>query len=174
MNEQEHLLVVLAEECGEAIQEACKALRFGMGDTKPGQPDDNRRRLERELAQALAVAEMLGLQIREEDKLAKREKLYKYMDYARAKGTLEPSLFRPPEKNVKWSAEDWTDWFKQGAELQTALMEKKELQEIVVGLLEEDGLQHESGCPEDDTCACVFVKRVNAAMKGYGEKREGP
>lgn len=91
MNETEHLLACLSEECGEATQEACKAIRFGLDDVKPGQADDNRRRLERELAQVMAVADLLGLHIREEDKQEKVEKLRKYMAYSRERGTLEAS-----------------------------------------------------------------------------------
>lgn len=90
MDKTQYLLTCITEECGEAIQEACKAIRFGPGDIKPGQPDDNIRRLERELAQAFAVAELLGLKIRDEDKAEKIEKLLKFMEYSRQKGTLEP------------------------------------------------------------------------------------
>lgn len=91
MNEQEHLLAVLSEECSEVVQEVCKALRFGLHDVNPKEPNqgDNQRRIERELAQLMAVAELLGLRIRNEDKVAKVEKLKKYMGYARKLGTLE-------------------------------------------------------------------------------------
>lgn len=89
MNKIEHLLTCLTEECGEITQEACKAARFGLTDVKPGQPDDNKRRIEREAGQFLAVFELLGFKIHEEDKVEKREKLKKYMEYARQRGTLE-------------------------------------------------------------------------------------
>jgi DNA-directed RNA polymerase subunit M/transcription elongation factor TFIIS len=89
MNETEHLLTVLTEECAEVGQRACKALRFGLSEIQPGQPEDNKRRLERELADLMATAELLGLTVRGEDKAAKREKLKKYMDYSREIGTLE-------------------------------------------------------------------------------------
>lgn len=96
MNEIEHLLTVLGEECAETIQRATKAARFGLHEVQPGQPEDNLRRLERELSEAVAVAEMLGLQIREEDKAAKREKLKKYMDFSRTLGTLEKAAAPAP------------------------------------------------------------------------------
>jgi NTP pyrophosphatase (non-canonical NTP hydrolase) len=89
MNEKEHLLTVLSEECAEVAQRACKAARFGLSEIQPGQLDDNTRRLEREYAELIAVAELLGLHAREEDKAAKREKLKKFMDYSRKLGTLE-------------------------------------------------------------------------------------
>lgn len=88
MNETEHLLTVLAEEGAEVSQVACKAIRFGLSDFKPGQGDDNRRMLERELADLMAVADLLGLKVRDEDKAAKVEKLKKYMGYSRELGTL--------------------------------------------------------------------------------------
>jgi NTP pyrophosphatase (non-canonical NTP hydrolase) len=89
MNKTEHLLTILNEECGEAIQEACKAIRFGLSDVKPGQPDDNKRRLERELAQVMAMAELLGLTIRAQDKAEKIKKVRKYMGYSKGLGTLK-------------------------------------------------------------------------------------
>ena len=94
MNEQEHLLTILTEECAEVVQEACKAIRFGLGDFNPKDPanGDNKRRIECELADLMAVADLLGLTVREEDKAAKCEKLKKYMDYSRKLGTLEDRI----------------------------------------------------------------------------------
>lgn len=89
MNETEHLLTVLTEECAEVTQRACKAARFGLAEIQPGQSEDNKRRIEKELADLVATAELLGLIIRDEDKAAKREKLKKFMDYARSLGTLD-------------------------------------------------------------------------------------
>lgn len=89
MNEQEHLLTVLSEECAEVAQRVCKAARFGLSEIQPGQHEDNKRRIERELADLMAVADLLGLRVRDEDKAAKIEKLKKYMGYSREIGTLE-------------------------------------------------------------------------------------
>jgi hypothetical protein len=36
MTRQDHLLVLVAEEATEVAIQACKALRFGLEDTKPG------------------------------------------------------------------------------------------------------------------------------------------
>lgn len=88
MNKIEHLLTILTEECVESAQRATKAIRFGLEEIQPGQPEDNRRRLEREMAEAVAVFEMLGLRIRDEDKAVKREKVEKFMAYSRELGTL--------------------------------------------------------------------------------------
>jgi len=89
MNAEEHLLVVLAEECAEVAQRASKAARFGMMEIQPGQLDDNKRRLERELGDLMAVADILGLKVHDEDKAAKILKLKKFMDYSREQGKLE-------------------------------------------------------------------------------------
>lgn len=89
MNELEHLLTVLGEEAGEVIGRASKAIRFGMTEIQPGQPHDNKRRIEQELGDLLATAELLGLTIHEEDKAAKKEKLKKYMGYSRELGLLQ-------------------------------------------------------------------------------------
>lgn len=88
MNTTEYLLTVLSEECAEVAQRACKAARFGLLEVQPGQNEDNTRRIERELADLMATAELLGLVIRDEDKAEKREKIKKFMDYAREIGTL--------------------------------------------------------------------------------------
>lgn len=87
MTKTQHLLTILAEECAEVAQRASKAIRFGLHEVQPGQPDDNQFRLEVELADLLATAETLGLQVREAHKAAKKEKLAKYMEYAKEMGT---------------------------------------------------------------------------------------
>lgn len=89
MNETEYLLTTLSEECAEVAQRACKAIRFGLTEIQPGQEENNVRRMERELADLMAVADLLGLHVRDEDKAAKVEKLKKYMAYSREIGTLE-------------------------------------------------------------------------------------
>lgn len=90
MNETEHLLTILGEECAEVVQVASKAIRFGLDSTNRGQsPEDNKRLIERELAEIVAVAEALGLRIRDEDKRAKLAKLKTFMAYSRDLGKLE-------------------------------------------------------------------------------------
>ncbi len=90
MNTTEHLLTILAEECAEVAQRASKAARFGLTEVRPGETENNARTIEREMGDLMAVFEMLGLCIHEEDKDAKIAKVKKYMDYARKIGTLEP------------------------------------------------------------------------------------
>ncbi|NIQ80603.1 MAG: hypothetical protein GTN93_21425 [Anaerolineae bacterium] len=91
MKKEDHLLTVLAEECSEVAQQACKALRFGMDDFDPRDPErvSNKRRIEREVAEVIAVANMLGLNIRESDKAEKMVRLEKYMKISKRVGRLE-------------------------------------------------------------------------------------
>ena len=89
MNETEHLLTTLGEECAEVAQRASKAARFGMNEVQPGQTENNVRRIERELSDVMAVADMLGLRVSEEEMDAKKAKVRKYMAYAREHGTLQ-------------------------------------------------------------------------------------
>jgi len=89
VNSEQHLLVILGEECAETAHRVSKAIRFGMDDIDPNQHETAKRILEREYAEIIAVAEMLGLKARDEDKAAKKERVKKYMDYSREVGTLE-------------------------------------------------------------------------------------
>lgn len=59
MTREEHLLVIIAEECVEIAKCATKSLRFGLDDCEPGQPESNARRMCLECADLQAVLEML-------------------------------------------------------------------------------------------------------------------
>ncbi len=89
MNQTEHLLTILSEEAAEVTHRACKAARFGLTDIDPVRKETATRLLEQEMGDLMAVFEMLGLRIHEDDKDAKMAKVKKYMDYARKRGTLE-------------------------------------------------------------------------------------
>ncbi|MCI0620064.1 MAG: hypothetical protein L0387_00030 [Acidobacteria bacterium] len=80
---ERHLLGILAEECAEVAIRASKAQRFGMHEVQPGQRLNNRARLETELDDLRAVAEMLVCRTLAWRRLEKRRKVKKYMDYAR-------------------------------------------------------------------------------------------
>jgi hypothetical protein len=101
MDETSHRLICLAEECAE-ISEQCskvavrvsKALRFGLDEVQPGQLMDNVQRLAIELADILAVAELLesaGVIARVRVEI-KKDKLRTFMDYAAKCGTLDARL----------------------------------------------------------------------------------
>jgi hypothetical protein len=97
LDNTEHLLICLAEECAE-ISEQCsqlavrisKALRFGLDETQPGQVFTNAQRISSELADLLALAEILegaGIITRPQVE-GKKEKLRRFMDYAEQCGAL--------------------------------------------------------------------------------------
>jgi len=52
-----------------------------------------------------------------------------------------------------------------------ALLQIRELQSLIMEFLDGCGPRdlHDDGCPEDDTCECPLVKKVNRAMRGYKE-----
>ena len=93
MNKTEHLLTCLIEECAEVQKAAAKALRFGLDDTSPG-GTTNRQDIADECVDLLAVLEMLedeGIIPPVETSQAtqpKKDKVSKYMDYAKGRGTL--------------------------------------------------------------------------------------
>lgn len=89
MNNTQYLLTCLMEECAEVAQRASKAIRFGLAEVQPGQELTNRVRLERELADILVVAGMLGLQPDEATLATKPERIAKYSEYSRSLGILE-------------------------------------------------------------------------------------
>ena len=96
MNRREHLLTTLSEECAEVAKEVSKALRFGLDDHQPGQPETetNRKKLTEELNDLIAIAEMLYDESYIDDFLdidkmeTKKKKVEKYLKYSKNKGTL--------------------------------------------------------------------------------------
>lgn len=102
----EHLLICAAEECAEVQQRITKALRFGLLEVQPGQNLNNAQRIVAEFADLLAVLEMLrdvlpvDERSPEEIISEKQAKVRKFMDYARALGTLEGPLAELEIENV--------------------------------------------------------------------------
>jgi len=95
MTKTEHLLTCLIKECAEIQKAAAKALRFGLDDHHPNMPTTtNADEIAQEYIDLLAIIEML----REEGIIptldspemvqAKKDKVMKYMDYARGRGVL--------------------------------------------------------------------------------------
>jgi len=98
MNKKEHLLTCLMEECAEIQKAAAKALRFGLDDHAPNSDSTNAEDIAAEVIDLAAVVEMLTEEkfipnICDIDlKIAikkKKEKVNKYMDYAKERGTLQ-------------------------------------------------------------------------------------
>ena len=93
MNTHEHLLTVLAEECGEVAYEVHKALRFGLTDHSPhdATKTPNSERIAYELGDLLAVVELVveaGLIPQPAINGQKRAKVDRFMTYARNSGAL--------------------------------------------------------------------------------------
>ena len=95
MDRQEHLLVILMEECAEVAKQSAKALRFGI-DEQRDLPTSNRERLHQEWNDILGVVSMLedeGIHLYPDRDLinAKQEKVEKYLRYSAELGTLMDS-----------------------------------------------------------------------------------
>lgn len=89
MNESEHLLCCLAEECAEVAQRVSKALRFGLDEVQPGQSLTNAERIVGELVDLNAVVVMLVTRMTipplpgaAGPYEAKRAKVSKYLEYS--------------------------------------------------------------------------------------------
>ena len=97
MNKIEHLLACLVEECAEVQQEAGKALRFGLNDKWKDKPTPAEG-IAYEFCDLFAVYELLqaeGVIPKLDMSLLmqrKKERVHKYMEYAKAKGSLEQNL----------------------------------------------------------------------------------
>lgn len=99
MTEQEHLLSCLSEECAEIAQEVSKALRFGIDNVWPDDRGERtvRTKLASEYYDLLGVVDLLKeRKILEFDaveqmaaRLAKRDKLLRFLKYAREQGALQ-------------------------------------------------------------------------------------
>ena len=97
MNNRQHLLVCLAEECAEAQQAVSKALRFGLQDGYPGTTRTTCGDIACEINHLLAVVEMLqdaGALLHNNIPNRscienKKIKVQKFMEYAKNHGTLD-------------------------------------------------------------------------------------
>ena len=95
LTEEQYLQVCAMEEAAEVTQRISKDLRFGLDDIQPGQSETNRARLENEIVDFVTVLDLMdqldiiNLQGHADSYAAKREKIEKYMQYARDQGILE-------------------------------------------------------------------------------------
>ena len=99
MDKTEHLLTCLIEECAEVQKAAAKALRFGLDDHHPNDPlGTNAKDIAHECVDLIAVYEMLteegvisALNVAEL-KQKKKDKVLKYLEYAKKRGTVYEKL----------------------------------------------------------------------------------
>ncbi len=95
MNETEHLLILLIEECAEIQYAAAKALRFGLDDTFRG--DDAltpRQEIQFELDDLEGVAQLMGeagiIGNKSLTRInAKEKKVREMLQYSKTQGTLK-------------------------------------------------------------------------------------
>lgn len=86
-NYSEELLTILGEECAEVIQILAKIERFGQDSCYPGETKNNMDRLHEEIADILAVVDLLLNEETLDDhklqngKLKKRVKLNQFMKF---------------------------------------------------------------------------------------------
>lgn len=94
MNRQEHLLVILMEECAELQKECAKALRFGLDDHAPDSIDTNEEKIYHEFNHVMAIGEMLKkdsivpISYRMSIVNEKKKAVEKWLLYSKEKGTL--------------------------------------------------------------------------------------
>lgn len=95
MTRQEHLLIILAEECAEIAQRASKALRFGMEEVQQGQTATNWQRIIDEFADLSCMMGMLGFPKNRKEELVftisatdKQHKVENFLEYSKSCGTL--------------------------------------------------------------------------------------
>ncbi len=93
MTREEHLLIILAEECAEVTKACAKALRFGLNDGYPGGRTTNAVDITTELADLIALSEMLATEglIDLPLRIAidkKKERVEQFLDYSYKVGKL--------------------------------------------------------------------------------------
>lgn len=98
LTEQQYLLICVAEECAEIQQRITKALRFGLYEVQPGQPDNNLVRIRQEFNDLLGVLELAAdhsalMLIDRKQVDAKKDKVIKFMLYSEELGIVEEVKF---------------------------------------------------------------------------------
>ncbi|MCK9429586.1 MAG: hypothetical protein M0R17_06240 [Candidatus Omnitrophica bacterium] len=94
MTREEHLLVILSEECAEVIHAVSKALRFGLNDHHPATLITNKEIIEKELNDLGGIIELLrSVYILDTAdptlRFQKIERIEQYLQYSKKVGKLE-------------------------------------------------------------------------------------
>jgi len=94
---EDHLLLLLMEECAEVQQACSKILRFGMDDSETPMHLNNEDRLLNEIYDLLSVLDLVHEEVSSialghelfEISAIKKEKIKKWMKYSKTKGKLD-------------------------------------------------------------------------------------
>lgn len=96
MNLEQLLLIKLMEECAEVQQACSKALRFSLNEKCSETTMTNAKYITEEVKDVLAVLKCLEAEgilpmpeLSLEERIHRRTRIYKYMDYTRELGILE-------------------------------------------------------------------------------------
>ena len=94
MTKNEYLLICLVEECGEVVQAATKALRFGLEDINPCTGETNKSAIQKELNDIAAIVTMLRRDNIIDDNFTKSptekiKKVEKWMQYSKDKNVIK-------------------------------------------------------------------------------------
>lgn len=134
MNKTEHLLSCLAEEGSEVAHRISKALRFGLEEVQAGQKLTNAERIAYETADFLAVVEVLVHSnlipnpfTMFDEISAKKEKVEKYLSYAREVGAVVneqfPATMVPEVCRLVKALEDGRDYEQELSNLRRKIIE---------------------------------------------------
>lgn len=105
MNKYEHILVKVIEECNEVSQRCTKAMRFGLAQVQQAANDkpeqnpgrlDNLERIRQEYYDLVVALDKLGITAQAmtaNDWRVRNQRISKYLDLARAEGTLQEEAF---------------------------------------------------------------------------------
>ena len=82
MTKHEYYMNKLAEECGELVQITIKTKIFGIDNVNPKTNESNRDQLKNEMCDVLTsikiISEAYGIEITDEDMVARKEKMDHY------------------------------------------------------------------------------------------------
>lgn len=90
LTREQHLLILIAEECAEVAQRATKALRFGLHEQRPGAAGNNLELLHAEMTDLITVyRELTSEPFTDVAIETKRARMNRYIEYSRGLGILE-------------------------------------------------------------------------------------
>lgn len=94
LSREQHLLIILSEECAEVQHKVSKALRFGLDDHEPEKSITNAEEIAKELGDisgvlAMLVEENILPTISSSHITNKKIKIEMFLNYSKTRGTLK-------------------------------------------------------------------------------------